>query len=141
QPMGIDDTRPLLGWQMAETANAAGHRCYQASSTAACPADKQTAYQIQAATSEQGLNSGSLIWDSGKVRSDVQTGVPYAGTPLMSRERVVWHVKVWDAEGKASAWSAPSMWEMGLLQQSDWGAARWIDYPDRAPNAPLPIFA
>jgi alpha-L-rhamnosidase len=30
---------------------------------------------------------------------------------------------------------------MGLLEQNDWGHARWIDYPDRAENQPLPIFA
>ncbi|HEX6355692.1 family 78 glycoside hydrolase catalytic domain [Actinophytocola sp.] len=29
----------------------------------------------------------------------------------------------------------------GLLEQSDWGDARWIDYPDRLDSQPLPIFA
>jgi alpha-L-rhamnosidase len=30
---------------------------------------------------------------------------------------------------------------MGLLKQSDWGSARWIDYPDRTENQPMPLFA
>lgn len=29
---------------------------------------------------------------------------------------------------------------MGLLNQADWGEARWIDYPDRTEGQPLPIF-
>ena len=30
---------------------------------------------------------------------------------------------------------------MGLLERSDWGNARWIEYPGRALSDPLPIFA
>jgi alpha-L-rhamnosidase len=133
QPLGIDNTNPLLGWRMSE----AGHPCYRL----ACPADKQTAYQIQAATSERNLKRGPLIWDSGKVRSDTQSGIRYAGQPLASREKVAWHVRVWDADGKPSDWSEPSSWEMGLLRQSDWGSARWIEYPGRTETQPMPIFA
>ena len=32
-------------------------------------------------------------------------------------------------------------WEMGLLQQSDWGSARWIEHAGRTEAQPLPIFA
>ncbi len=120
-PMGIDDARPLLGWQLSETHRAAGHPCHRPGSRRACPGDEQTAYQIQAATSGRDLAKGRLVWDSGKVRSATQTGVPYAGSPLGSREKVVWHVRVWDADGRSSDWSSPSSWEMGLLEQSDWG--------------------
>jgi alpha-L-rhamnosidase len=127
QPLGLDNTTPTLAWQMAETSAAAAHRCYNPSFDVACPGDEQTAYQVQAATSESGLGAGDLLWDSGKVRSNIQTGIPYAGEDLTSRERVVWRVRVWDADGKASGWSTPSSWEMGLLNQSDWGSARWIE--------------
>ena len=63
---------------------------------------------------------------------------------LRSREGAVWQVRVWDGHGRASAWSAPGTWEMGLLSQSDW-SAKWIQDPDYTyatngvPN-PLPIF-
>ena len=56
----------------------------------------------------------------------------------------MWEVRVWDGHGRASAWSAPGTWEMGLLSQSDW-SAKWIQDPDYTyatdgiPN-PLPIF-
>jgi alpha-L-rhamnosidase len=123
QPLGIDDTAPLLSWQMVETRRAAGHPCRRPHSRTACPGDRQRAYQIQAATGESDLR-GRLIWDSGRVESAVQSGVRYAGQQLVSRERVVWRVRVWDADGKPSDWSEPSSWEMGLLQQGDWGPAR-----------------
>ena len=141
QPLGIDDTTPLLSWQMVETGRAAAHPCRRPDSLTACPGDRQTAYQVQAATSEPNLRNGTLIWDSGKVQSAVQSGVRYAGQQLVSRERVVWHVRVWDADDRPSAWSDASTWEMGLLQQGDWGAARWIEYPGRTEAQPMPILA
>ena len=35
----------------------------------------------------------------------------------------------------------PPTWSVGLLDQSDWGTARWIEYPGRTENQPMPIFA
>jgi len=141
EPLGIDDTNPLLAWQMAETPRAAGHPCYRPRARLACPGDRQTAYQIQAATSSANLRRGDLVWDSGRVESGLQSGVRYAGRQLTSREPVMWRVRVWDADRRPSDWSEPSSWEMGLLQQSDWGSARWIEYPGRTENQPMPIFA
>ena len=48
---------------------------------------------------------------------------------------------MWDANGEASAWSAPAAFETGLLQQSDWGSAKWIELAGRTNAQPLPIFA
>ncbi|MFB4269829.1 family 78 glycoside hydrolase catalytic domain [Nonomuraea sp. GTA35] len=141
QPLGIDNPAPLLGWRMTPARGAAGHPCHRPGSRAACPADAQTAYQIQAAASESDLGRGRLLWDSGKVRSATQSGVRYGGRPLASRQRISWHVRVWDAGGQPSAWSRPSSWEMGLLRQGDWGQARWIDHPGRTESQPMPIFA
>ena len=126
---------------MKATPSSNSHPCQRSGPQVACPADEQTAYQIQAANSVSGLNAGNLIWDSGKVAGDAQSGVAYAGDELSSREQVVWRVRVWDADGAPSAWSAPGAWEMGLLAQSDWGDARWIDYPGRTESQPMPIFA
>ena len=53
----------------------------------------------------------------------------YAGAPLRSRQRASWQVRVWDANGEASAWSARRRFEMGLLEPADWGAAKWINLP------------
>ncbi len=126
---------------MTETRQARAHPCYRPNARAGCPADKQTAYQVRAATSEADLERGRVIWDSGQVNSAAQSGIRYAGRPLGSRQQVIWQVRVWDAGKKASDWSKPASWEMGLLQQSDWGTAQWIEHPGRTEAQSMPIFA
>lgn len=132
-PVGLGNPRPALGWQMIETRQA--HPCYRK----VCPADRQTAYEVQAARTVHDLATGRLLWTSGRVRG-AQQQVDF-GAPLRSRDTVAWRVRVWDAHAQPSRWSEPATWSMGLLEQSDWGDARWIDYPDRTENQPLPIFA
>ena len=129
-PLGLDNVRPTLAWQMVQTAP-----CRRI----VCPGDRQSAYEVQAAASVADLRAGRLLWRTGRTSGDSQQ-VRY-GRDLGSRDTVAWRVRVWDANRRASAWSAPSSWSMGLLQPADWGAARWIDYPDRAENQPMPIFA
>ncbi|GAA1017499.1 hypothetical protein Aple_032170 [Acrocarpospora pleiomorpha] len=138
-PLGLDDVLPVLSWQAAETGRARSHPCYRPGAVIACPADKQTAYEVQAAESEAKLAAGDLIWTTGRVASSDQR-VTFGGA-LRSRQTVVWRVRVWDADEQESAWSAPAKWTVGLLEQSDWGQARWIDYPDRTENQALPLFA
>ena len=113
-PIGIDDTTPQLSWQLGVGRDV-----------------RQTAYEVRAASSESRLAAPDL-WDSGRITSATSTGVPYAGHKPQSRQRVWWWVRVWDADGDASAWSKPAYWEMGLLQPSDWSATwignkQWLD--------------
>jgi len=118
-PLGIDDTTPGLSWQLG-----------------ASERDQvQGAYEVQAASSGELLAAGrSDFWDSGKVESPQSINVAYGGKPLASRERVYWRVRVWDASGRASAWSGAAYWEMGLLAPSDWAEASWIgDPPAKSP--------
>ena len=94
---------------------------------------RQTAYQVLVA-SDEGLlrkDRGDL-WDSGKVASDQTTGIVYGGKALASQQRCFWKLKVWDKDGKASAWSEPAMWGMGLLQPGDW-KAQYISFRDTTP--------
>nr|BFE73673.1 hypothetical protein GCM10020092_069740 [Actinoplanes digitatis] len=123
RPLGLDDPAPLLSWRFAETRSAA--------------ADRQTAYQVRV----RDLDGDRMLWDSGRVGSAIQSGVRYGGAALGSRQRLSWQVRAWDAHRRASGWSQPSTWETGLLEQSDWGAAKWIEYPGRAETQPMPIFA
>jgi alpha-L-rhamnosidase len=109
-PLGIDATRPRLGWQLRSDARGVA----------------QTAYQIQVARDGLALRAGRTLWDTGRVASDRQVQVPYAGPALESSRRYHWRVRVWDGSGTASAWSAPASWEMGLLRPDDW-SARWIE--------------
>lgn len=119
-PLGIDAERPTLSWRFA-----AGPRNAV-----------QSAYQVRVATSRERLTRPDL-WDSGKVGGAAVSAV-YAGRALKSRERAIWQVRVWDGDGRASAWSEPSHFEMGLLAAADWtaqwiGNAAWSADPEPSP--------
>ncbi|MFZ6028524.1 MAG: family 78 glycoside hydrolase catalytic domain [Chloroflexota bacterium] len=105
-PLGVGVLRPRLSWQLASD----------------IPGARQSAYQIQASSDD------NLEWDSGKVASDRSLFVAYDGPALHSRQRITWKVRAWDQDGKASPWSKPAWWEMGLLERNDW-AALWIGAP------------
>jgi alpha-L-rhamnosidase len=139
QPRGIGDARPELSWRMT-SARVDGSPCYDPQVGGTCPLDRQTSYEVEAAASPEALAAGDLVWDSGRVRSAQQSNVEL-GVALGSRDTVAWRVRVWDALGKASAWSEPSTFTVGLLEQDDWGAAEWIEEAGRAEGDPLPIFA
>lgn len=103
-PLGIDDPRPRLSWRMTGSEGAV-----------------QTAYQIMVASTLKKLRASDAdLWDSGRVQSADCTGVAYAGDALASRQRCFWRVRVWDHAQRASGWSAPASWEMGLLDETDW---------------------
>lgn len=116
EPMGVETPQPRLTWIVAS-----GHR-----------AQKQTSYQVLVASSPEILakDKGDL-WDSGRVPSEATGDVLYEGQPLASRQRCSWKVRAWDKDGNPGPWSAPSSWEMGLLQPSDW-SAKWVDATPRA---------
>lgn len=109
-PLAVDTTRPRLSWIV--TSNRRGAR--------------QTAYRVLAARSRAALLSGKAdLWDTGRVASDESLHIEYRGKPLTSTMECWWQVMVWDGQGRASAWSAPARWSMGLLKRSDW-KAKWI---------------
>jgi len=109
-PLGIDEPAPRLAWRS--------------------PVARQTAYRIRVATSPEALEAGSHVWDSGRVASDANVQIAYAGPALAARQRYWWQVQVWDGERRPGKWSAPGWWEMGLLAPSDWSAS-WISGPER----------
>ena len=113
-PLGVETLQPRLYWTLDSKRRG----------------EMQTAYRILAASSPDALKADQGdLWDSGKVASDASTHIEYAGKPLHSGERVWWKVKVWDVEGRESAYTAPAFWEMGLLAPEDW-KAQWIGLPD-----------
>ena len=139
-PLGIDVVQPRLFWQMQSDERD----------------QMQTAYQILVASSENTLqkNEGDL-WNSGKVVGDETINIIYSGKPLKSGAQCFWKVKIWDKTGKASDWSAPAKWSIGLLEQTDWqgqwigldqgektndfGGAQWIWFPEGNPAESAPV--
>jgi alpha-L-rhamnosidase len=122
-PLGIDVLRPHLSWVMESDRRG----------------EVQSAYQVLVASSVERLaaDHGDL-WDSGKVVSDVSSQVEYAGQELTSRRQCFWKVRIWDRNGRPSAWTPPSIWTMGLLNPLDW-RAQWISDPTLADPANRPL--
>ncbi len=120
-PLGIDAAVPHLSWIMES-----GER-----------GEKQTAYQVLVSSSQEILerDKGDL-WDSRKVESELSRFVPYKGAPLGTGMQAFWKVRVWDAGGRASAWSPMAHWSMGILEEGDW-QAKWIGL-DRAVGTDKP---
>jgi alpha-L-rhamnosidase len=146
-PLGIDALQPRLSWVLDAGKSAAREQA-------------QSGYQILVARNlnELEANQGDL-WDSGHVNSDQSIQVRYVGKALASEQECFWKVRVWDDEGKPSAWSEPARWTMGLLNPSDWhgkwigldesaaadpakkvlGNAQWIWFPEGQPDKAAPV--
>lgn len=86
----------------------------------------QTAYRIRVAESVDEFDNP--LWDTGKVESDNSAFITYNGPTLKSRTSYWWQVKVWDEKGRASAWSEPASWHMGMLSADEW-KGEWIGAP------------
>jgi alpha-L-rhamnosidase len=117
-PLGIDSAAPRLDWILQ-----AGDPLARGLS--------QGAYEVVVASAPDLLarDQGDL-WDSGKVASNQMSQIPYGGKPLTSNQACWWKVRVWDQNGKASAWSDATQWTMGILNNDDWQSAKWIGAPD-----------
>jgi len=115
-PLGIDVLKPRLSWQLKALSSTERGQ-------------KQSGYQVLVASNLENLklNQGDF-WDSGQKFTDQTLHVEYAGKALSSQVRCFWKVRVWDQDSKASSWSEPAFWSMGLLDRKDWGA-KWIGDP------------
>jgi alpha-L-rhamnosidase len=102
KPLGIDTAEPRFSWQITS--------------------DKQkvlqTAYQIIVSD-----NKGE-VWNTGKVESDQQLWIQYAGKQLQSNTACTWRVKVWTTVGE-SEWSSDECFSVGLLHEGKW-SGYWI---------------
>ena len=96
EPLGIDSAEPHFSWTVFSEGPM-----------------EQTAYEIEV---------GPDLWRSGKVESPDQVMVPYEGLPLYARQQAWWRVRVWNQDGKASAWSGKAHFGVGLLDGEMQGA-------------------
>ncbi len=110
-PQGIDVSKPRLFWE--DRSEARGFR--------------QSAYQIEL------KREGETAWDTGKANSDETIQIEYGGPALAPATRYSWHVRVWDQEGKVSAWSETAEFSTGLQQwQAQWiGRRSETEWQDR----------
>ncbi len=123
-PLAVDHRKPTLSWILSSTRRGS----------------RQRAYQILVSRNPSSLRRGiGDLWDSGKVDSDNSTDVVYGGAAPASGEQCYWQVRVWDELDRASSWSEPGHWQVGLLEASDWHA-QWISAApnDRRGRAALP---
>ncbi len=119
-PVGIDQVNPRLSWIIESDRQNT----------------QQSAWQIQVATSRQSLETGDLVWDTGKYSSNASIHNYYDGPPLESGRRYYWRVRIWDNQENISPWSEVAYWEMGLLGNDEW-QAEWIE-PDLDENTEEP---
>lgn len=106
-PIGIDDTHPRLSWELISEKRGF----------------IQSAYQIEVA--HENDFTSALVWNSGKIESDRNVHIEYAGPNSKSRTRYYFRVRVWDLHGSVSEWSESSYWETAFLTSGEW-QARWI---------------
>jgi alpha-L-rhamnosidase len=110
-PLGIDVKQPRFSWVLEHTERG----------------QKQTAYQLLVATRAEWLaQDKGDAWDTGKLSSSQSTQVAYGGKELESGRSYYWKVRTWDAQGRASAYSQPAQFGMGLLSPNEW-KAQWIE--------------
>jgi len=116
-PLGIESMNPRFSWVINSNERDT----------------RQSAYQILVADSPEKLkkNIGN-IWDSKVVKSDRSIQVEYAGSTLISEKKYYWKVKIYNQAEKASSWSEPAMWQMGLLSVNNWDKASWIGFENLA---------
>jgi alpha-L-rhamnosidase len=125
-PVGVDAVRPRFGWRLVSGSNG----------------QVQGRYEI----------SVDGVWDSGIVASGQSVDVTYGGPALVSNRTYHWRVRIWDAQGRPSAWSASATFDTGLFDPAaEWQAdfigspvtgnltgASWIWYPEGDPAATAP---
>ena len=80
-PLGLDIKRPRFSWTLDHSERN----------------QKQLAYQIIVSSNlEKALREEGDVWDSGKVVSDNNVSVEYAGKELEGFQRYYWRVRCWD---------------------------------------------
>jgi len=101
EPLAIDSDQPHFSWKIDSEEPMS-----------------QYAWEIEVASTQKLLRKGEAnLWKSGKVISADQIMIPYAGSPLSSKQQCWWRVRVWKNENEKSAWCKPQHLGIGILEQ------------------------
>ena len=106
-PMGIDMAKPRFFWVVDHPERG----------------QAQSAYEIVVSTDPTAAEGD--VWTSGKVASPKSTQIAFAGKALQSGRSYFWRVRVFDRDGRESAWSDAARFDTGLLDRTDWKGV-WI---------------
>ena len=121
-PLAVASSHPDFSWQLSASAPT-------------LHGVAESAYQIQVRKASGGVQS-PILWDSGAVQSRATAAIPYAGPDLLAGQAYQWRVRVWDEQGRATAWSTWASWSQAPV----WHAA-WIAEPSTpSDTAPMPLF-
>jgi alpha-L-rhamnosidase len=110
-PSTIESEQPLFSWIL----NVEGLN------------KSQSAYHVLVASSEDKLNENEAdLWNSNKVSSSKSSFVNYEGKTLGATQKYFWKVRIWDEDDSVSNWSDVQEFEMGLMNEANWGDSKWI---------------
>jgi len=113
-PLGTNTAGLHFSWEMASGQNN----------------QHQTAYQLVIASTPEKLDAGMYdVYNTQKVNNE--QNIMVACQKNLEAARVYyWKARVWDAEGKASAWCKNQQFVTGIFTANDWGKAKWIGYEE-----------
>lgn len=110
-PVGIQVSTPRFSWQVSSVERNFSMR----------------GYELWVAANEADLESGKqLLWKEYQPTGDLSLHIPYQGRPLQAGTAYVWKVRVKQATGKMSPWSAVARFSTALFSPQDWSGAQWI---------------
>jgi hypothetical protein len=112
-PNTIDDATPRLTWQLLSESRGI----------------LQSAYQVQLSKVTNGPGGAVLLFDTGKVSSNVSFHHVTSATPLVSDSLYHWRVRAYAPN--ATDW-ADATFSTALLEQTDWAASDYIQAPGPA---------
>ena len=106
-PIGLDTIRPRFSFSL----------CHRQRG------QRQTSYHIVVMGP-----ANAVVWDSGAVKSNRSTNIPFAGDTLHPDTEYAWQVQWTDTDGATSPMSSSEegRFSTGLLTRSDWADAQWI---------------
>ena len=107
-PMSLDTPTPRFGWQITSDQQSVMQMAY---------------HIIVASTPEKAERCEGDLWDA-NVKSGQSQWVRYEGRQLRANTRGYWRVSIETNKGK-SEWSPVAMFNVGLLNESDW-EGQWI---------------
>jgi len=82
-------------------------------------------------SSVEALQSGELLWDSGKMESSNSQLVPVGVNPDSFR-RYYWTVRIWDEKNLPGGYAPATWFETGAIHPADWqlgATCKWIQSP------------